>query len=319
MMTWWFTSEGMQRSRFSTTKTTWWEPTPLGRRGHTQGTSSVKVDGDSLRGYSENIYLTAPSNGIPIEAPLDAIQFEYAEPFSFEAFQTTGQGNDFYHGVVDELGDTWHVLTFWDVDPENSEGERDDQSNDGKIALFVVDPKTPSIAFEAPDGEAYYTTSPKLYDTPHIHPQRTYLTSGVQIRLTNISNEEPIHYQVDDGPIQDYDQPDDGFRAIRAGGGAYASVLDGQRPATAAGSSHGSAAACSDRDAPEDVVREHSGARGSPNRGCGGGRASGGNPGVCLATSRCLTHQSTFGRVFAISAPNCSPEGTITRRRGCRP
>ena len=156
------------------------------------GTIVYKIDGDGLRGYSGNIYHAAPANGNPINPPLDAIQFQYSAPFTLAGFKgQVGQGPDFYRGIVDSCGDQWHVLTLWDVDPANSEGQRDDQTNDGKVVLLVVDPQTPCIAFSAAGDEQYYTTPPKLYYTPHIQAQKTYLTSGVQITLTNITNGEP--------------------------------------------------------------------------------------------------------------------------------
>ena len=172
------------------------------------GTIVYKIDGDGLRGYSGNIYHAAPANGNPINPPLDAIQFQYSAPFTLAAFKgQVGPGPDFYRGIVDSYGDEWHVLTVWDVDPVNSEDERDDQTNDGKIVLLVVDPQTPCIAFSAAGGEEFYTTPPKLYYTPHVHSQKTYLTSGVQITLTNITNAEAIHYQVNGGTEQTYSRP----------------------------------------------------------------------------------------------------------------
>ncbi len=170
-----------------------------------QGTIVYKIDGDGLRGYDGNIYHAAPANGQPIEAPLDQIQFQYAEPFTLSDFVgRTGPGDDFHWGVVDAFGDEWHVLSFWDVDPENSAGERDDQTNDGKLVHLVVNPVTPAITFDATGGEEYYTTPPKLYYTPFVHSQRTVLTAGVEIRLWNITDDAQIHFQVDDGPVQTY-------------------------------------------------------------------------------------------------------------------
>jgi len=172
------------------------------------GTIVYKLDGDGLRGHDVNLYHAAPANGQPLEAPLSAVQSQYAVPFTLAAHKgQIGAGPDLHRGIVDEHGDEWHVLSFWDVDPENSEGERDDQTNDGKTLLLVVDPVTPAIAFDAPEGEQYYTTPAKLHYLPHIHRQRTYLTAGVQLRLTNLSSDEPIHYQVDDGATQTYSVP----------------------------------------------------------------------------------------------------------------
>lgn len=179
-----------------------WEP------GMDPGTIVVKVDGDGLRGYDGNIYHAAPAYGNPINPPLNEIQFQYAAPFTLAAFKgQVGQGPDFHRGMLDDFGDEWHVLTFWDVDPENTSYQRDDQSNDGKIVLVVLDPQTPVISLGAPAGEAFYTTPAKLYYTPHIHRRTTYLTSGAVVTLTNITSAEPIRYRVDGGPWQDYTTP----------------------------------------------------------------------------------------------------------------
>ncbi|MBN1771839.1 MAG: hypothetical protein JXB32_11290 [Deltaproteobacteria bacterium] len=167
-----------------------------------------RVDGDGLRGYDGNIYHAAPAYGNPIDPPLDEIQFQYERPFTLEPFQgRLGPGPDFHRGVEDEFGDEWHVLAFWDVDPQNTTGERDDQTNDGKLVPIVLDPRTPIVTFEAPEGDEFYTTPPKLYDTPHIHPQTTYLTAGVTLRLHNLAADRAaaIRYQVDDGPVRTYD------------------------------------------------------------------------------------------------------------------
>ncbi|RLB65349.1 MAG: hypothetical protein DRI90_02235 [Deltaproteobacteria bacterium] len=172
------------------------------------GTIVYRIDGDGLRGYDGNLYQAAPANGQPLDPPLDAIQSQYSVPFTMAHFKgQVGAGPDFHDGIVDEHGDEWHVLSFWDVDPENSEDERDDQTNDGKTLMVVVDPITPAIAFDAPAGEQYYTTPAKLHYVPHIHGQRTYLTAGVQLQLTNITGAEPIHYQVDNGTVQTYGGP----------------------------------------------------------------------------------------------------------------
>jgi hypothetical protein len=179
-----------------------WEP------GLDPGTIVTKVDGDGLRDYEGNLYHAAPANSQPIEPPLATIQSQYSEPFTLAwAKGQVGAGPDFHRGVVDDAGDEWHVLAFWDVDPENSQGERDDQTNDGKLVTVVLDPETPAIAFEAPEGEQFYTTSPKLYYVPHIHRQTTYLTGGVEVRLSNITNDQPIRYQVDDGQTRTYAAP----------------------------------------------------------------------------------------------------------------
>ncbi|MBW2457271.1 MAG: hypothetical protein JRI68_22375, partial [Deltaproteobacteria bacterium] len=172
------------------------------------GTIVYKIDGDGLRGHDVNLYHAAPANGQPLEAPLSAIQSQYVAPFTMAPFAgQVGPGPDFHRGMQDEHGDEWHVLSCWDVDPENSDDERDDQTNDGKMLLVVVDPITPAIAFDAPEGEKYYTTAAKLHYVAHLHRQRTYVTAGVQLLLTNISSGEAIHYQVDDGASQTYSAP----------------------------------------------------------------------------------------------------------------
>src|SRR5690606_23831635 len=118
-----------------------WQP------GMHPGTIIYKINGDGLRVYRGNKYLSVPVYNREIAPPLDQIQFQYDQPFTLERFKgKVGPGEHFHHGITDRWGDEWHVLTFWDVDPQNTRNQRDDQSNDAKIIHIVLDPKTPAIA-----------------------------------------------------------------------------------------------------------------------------------------------------------------------------
>ena len=184
----------------------------LWTQGYDEGTIVCKIDGDEFHVASGNKYLKSAAYEDPPTAPLSSFQWDFSTAFTLAGFVgETGldeTSEEFYWGSDDAYGDEWHTLTFWDADAENTTYERDDQSNDGKIVYLVVNPETPAIAFDAPEGEQFYTTTPKVYYVPHIHEQKTYLTSGVKIRLANITNAEDIKYKVGSaGTPQTYSTP----------------------------------------------------------------------------------------------------------------
>lgn len=119
------------------------------------------------------------------------------------AEQENSTDPDFYHrGQKDEFGDEWHALTVGD-DDEQIPGIRvqkyDTWSSDGRVFLFVVDPKTPAIGFLADAAAQYYTTAAKTYFVPHIHPQTTYLTRGVSFFFTNLTDPaQSVRWRIDE-------------------------------------------------------------------------------------------------------------------------
>ncbi len=108
----------------------------------------------------------------------------------------------YWRGIIDEFGDEWHILTVGDDDqfiPNHDRHKYDCWSSDGKIFLFVVNPKTPALGFLADGPAQYYTTPAKNYFIPHIHPQITYLTAGVRFFFTNLTDPtKSVQYRIDE-------------------------------------------------------------------------------------------------------------------------
>ena len=147
---------------------------------------------------------------------------KYARPFSFAELQyepgvpvvgATGPtpgaetGPEFYYrGLEDEFGDQWHLLTVADDDGAlQGDYYSHKWASDGKVFLLVVNPKTPCLGLVArTDGAQYYTTPAKTYFLPRIHRQTTYLTGGVDILLTNVTNDNPLFFRLDGGQAQPY-------------------------------------------------------------------------------------------------------------------
>ena len=115
----------------------------------------------------------------------------------------TDRGNAYWYGVLDEFGDEWHTFAYADDDEfliESPDGpftsaHYEKLASDGKILLFVVNPKTPCIRFTAQEGGQFYTTPPKAYNIPVVHPQTTYLSGNVTVTLTNIADDAPCYFR----------------------------------------------------------------------------------------------------------------------------
>jgi len=155
---------------------------------------------------------------------------EYTGPFRFDALTYDGSqpvlgsvGDNgetwgtspgrttkrFAYGQHDEFGNEWHTLTYWDDDiPVYTKlgiSPHRQGASDGHCLFVCVNPLTPVIQFSAPDGEQFYTTPVKTYHVPRIWPQTTYLTGGVRVSFTNLTNDEPVFYRVGDGDYVRYD------------------------------------------------------------------------------------------------------------------
>lgn len=163
---------------------------------------------------------------------------EYTAPFAFEDLTydgstpvvgTTGDnGGDptdkadyYWRGILDTAnvtggGDEWHVLTYADdsnlilreppigtntggfVDPSG-------YADDGKLILFVVNPKTPCLTLDVTGAGQFYTTPPKAYWTPKICAQTSYIrpsTGTVTLTLHDIYGND-IFYRINGGSFTD--------------------------------------------------------------------------------------------------------------------
>ncbi|MEK7412108.1 MAG: sigma-70 family RNA polymerase sigma factor [Planctomycetota bacterium] len=117
--------------------------------------------------------------------------------------------NFYYRGQLDAYGDEWHSLTVAD-DDSSFQGAHytHKHSSDGKVFLFVVDPKTPCLSVRALTDQAqFYTTPAKTYFLPRIHEQTTYIANDVELQLHNLCNERTIFYRIDQGEAQNYQAP----------------------------------------------------------------------------------------------------------------
>ncbi len=115
----------------------------------------------------------------------------------------------YYRGQRDAFGDEHHTITVADDDAWLAETYYSHKwASDGKVFHFVVAPRTPCLSPTVSTSEAqFYTTPAKTYFLPFIHPQTTYVTDGVDLHLTNITNDGSILYRVDDGPVVKYSGP----------------------------------------------------------------------------------------------------------------
>lgn len=114
----------------------------------------------------------------------------------------------YYRGLKDAWGDEWHTLTVADDDAAFQDNTRK-QSTDGKIFLFVIDPKTPCLSLRTRTPQAqFYTTPAKTYFLPRLHEQTTYLTDGVEVVLTSLVDDGgALSYRLDGGPTKAYTTP----------------------------------------------------------------------------------------------------------------
>lgn len=115
----------------------------------------------------------------------------------------------YYRGILDSVGDEWHVLSYADDDraflslaiPISYEW-----SSDGKYVLLVVNPKTPCFTARATGAGQFYTTPPKAYFTPNVVSQTTYIDAGVggtvTIELRDI-NGNNVFYRINGGSFTD--------------------------------------------------------------------------------------------------------------------
>jgi hypothetical protein len=111
----------------------------------------------------------------------------------------------YYRGMLDSVGDEWHSLTVAD-DDSGSTRSKEFTASDGKVHLFVINPKTPCLSWAVTGNGQFYTTPAKTYFVPHIYDQTTYFaaessgTVSVTIRDINGNN---VFYRVNGGSFTD--------------------------------------------------------------------------------------------------------------------
>ncbi len=106
--------------------------------------------------------------------------------------------NSFYwRGMLDSAGEEWHSIT---VARELPSRAKDSEYNvtDGKMFVFIVDPKAPCLSVSASGDAQFYTTPPKFYFLPQIHSQTTYILprkGAVNVRLRDLDGRS-ISYRI---------------------------------------------------------------------------------------------------------------------------
>ena len=170
------------------------------------GAIKFKPDGDQYR-------LPYPQDWTPYTAPFTFASLNYglfgasATPVVGTTGATGGDLTDanrtsrYFRGMLDTVGDEWHTLTVADDDvPEGVGGEW--RASDGKVWLFVVNPKTPCLTLRVTGSGQFYTTPPKKYFFPIIYDQTTYLDAGasgsVTLEITDINGNNVFYRIVSD-------------------------------------------------------------------------------------------------------------------------
>lgn len=172
-----------------------------------EGIIRYRVDGDLNYGYN-----WSGSNGGSLPA--------YSAPFSFSGLTYPGGGsivgstgpkpgveitdksNFYWRGCLDRSGDEWHLITVADDDhwlaSANSAYDSEHWASDGKVFLFVVNPKTPCLSWSSTGDGQFYTTPPKSYFIPKIHDQTTYFDEGgggISVTIRDI-NGNRVYYRI---------------------------------------------------------------------------------------------------------------------------
>lgn len=112
-------------------------------------------------------------------------------------------GGNYWEGLIDSVGDEWHVLFYADDDSNYSgftlpDGFDDAWASDGKYVLFVVNPITPAMTIRASGSGQFYTTPAWTYWVPKIHDQTTYFQGTCTFELKNIYGNN-ISYRINGG------------------------------------------------------------------------------------------------------------------------
>lgn len=96
------------------------------------------------------------------------------------ALTTANSATYYWRGILDNFGDEWHTITVADDDYTNAHISTNSElwASDGKVQMFVVNPRTSAMTVRATGNGQFYTTPPKAYFTPRIADQTTYFNAG---------------------------------------------------------------------------------------------------------------------------------------------
>lgn len=166
------------------------------------GTMMFKIDGDQKR-------LPEPADWSAYSVPFAFSNLNYGlygapqTPVVGTTGPTGGDlteaniGTRYSRGMLDSVGDEWHILTVADDDAALA-GNQEWRSSDGKIWYFVVNPKTPCATWRVTGSGQFYTTPPKKYFFPIIYDQTTYFSGTVTCELRDI-NGNNVFYRINGG------------------------------------------------------------------------------------------------------------------------
>ncbi len=145
---------------------------------------------------------------------LNGLQYETGVPVIGTTGGTTGWSNSanptnknattgfYYRGILDSVGDEWHVLKYADDDTAFSGANPDSIASDGKWFMMVVNPKTPCLTVTTGTTGQFYTTPPYVYDMPLIHDQTTYFQGNCNFSIHDIYGHN-VFYNVNSGGYSD--------------------------------------------------------------------------------------------------------------------
>jgi len=159
-----------------------------------EGIIRFKVDRD-LQVAHEWVEYSSKLELLPAyTAPLSFAQLTYQSGMpvvgSAGPSGTAGDSQYFWRGIQDDHGDEWHTIMVGDDDSKIMPNQKtEQQASDGKIFIFVVNPKTPALTVRATGGAQFFTTPPKAYFVPKIHAQTTYfstLSGSISFELKDI-------------------------------------------------------------------------------------------------------------------------------------
>jgi len=123
----------------------------------------------------------------------------------------------YWRGIVDSVGDEWHIIAVGDDDTPLASYYAN-RSSDGKIYTFIVNPATPACNLICKDaGAQFYTTPPKTYFVPVIRDQTTYLLGNCDIELAALGGAEVRYSLTVEGQVENWQVYDAPINTVAAG------------------------------------------------------------------------------------------------------
>lgn len=160
------------------------------------GDGRYNIEANSWSAYSEPIAFSEINYGVYGEPSLSVVG---STGDNGVAQNLTTKDTYLHYGIIDSVGDEWHTITVADDDSAHiTGGDSEFDESDGKVFLFVVNPKTPCLTWRASGNGEFYTTPAKNYFLPHIFEQTTYFTGTVSLEITDI-NGNNVFYRINGG------------------------------------------------------------------------------------------------------------------------